>query len=156
MPTTSELIIDRLLEWGIDTYFGLAGDGINGFFEALRLRREKIRFIHVRHEEAGALAAVGLWAAPAAGASSWATQTSPTTNALMDVSCPDGNDCWAVGGTASAATIVHSANAATASHLFTYRGHALRTPTGSAPRLVQALAWSPNSRCIASACGDSR
>jgi thiamine pyrophosphate-dependent acetolactate synthase large subunit-like protein len=59
MPTTSELIIDRLLEWGIDTYFGLAGDGINGFFEALRLRREKIRFIHVRHEEAGALAAVG-------------------------------------------------------------------------------------------------
>ncbi len=59
MPTTSELIIDRLLEWGIDTYFGLAGDGINGFFEALRLRREKIRFVHVRHEEAGALAAVG-------------------------------------------------------------------------------------------------
>ncbi len=36
MPTTSELIIDRLLEWGIDTYFGLAGDGINGFFEAMR------------------------------------------------------------------------------------------------------------------------
>ncbi len=59
MPTTSELIIDRLLEWGIDTYYGLAGDGINGFFEALRLRREKIRFVHVRHEEAGALAAVG-------------------------------------------------------------------------------------------------
>jgi thiamine pyrophosphate-dependent acetolactate synthase large subunit-like protein len=59
MPTTSELIIDRLLEWGIDTYFGLAGDGINGFFEALRLRREKIRFVHVRHEEAAALAAVG-------------------------------------------------------------------------------------------------
>jgi pyruvate dehydrogenase (quinone) len=59
MPTTSELIVDRLLEWGIDTYFGLAGDGINGFFEALRTRREKIRFVHVRHEEVAALAAVG-------------------------------------------------------------------------------------------------
>lgn len=59
MPTTSELIVDRLLEWGIDTYFGLAGDGINGFFEALRTRSDKIRFVHVRHEEAGALAAVG-------------------------------------------------------------------------------------------------
>lgn len=59
MPTTSELIVDRLLEWGIDTYFGLAGDGINGFFEALRTRSEKIRFVHVRHEEVAALAAVG-------------------------------------------------------------------------------------------------
>jgi thiamine pyrophosphate-dependent acetolactate synthase large subunit-like protein len=59
MPTTSELIVDRLLEWGIDTYFGLAGDGINGFFEALRTRSDKIRFVHVRHEEVAALAAVG-------------------------------------------------------------------------------------------------
>jgi thiamine pyrophosphate-dependent acetolactate synthase large subunit-like protein len=59
MPTASELIVDRLLEWGIDTYFGLAGDGINGFFEALRTRSDRIRFIHVRHEEEAALAAVG-------------------------------------------------------------------------------------------------
>ncbi len=59
MATTSELIVDRLLEWGIDTFFGLPGDGINGFFEALRLRSEKIRFVHVRHEEVAALAAVG-------------------------------------------------------------------------------------------------
>lgn len=34
MPTTSELMIDRLLEWGVDTYFGLPGDGINNFYEA--------------------------------------------------------------------------------------------------------------------------
>jgi len=59
MPTTSELIIDRLLEWGVDTWFGLPGDGINNFFEALRTRQDKLRFVHVRHEEAGALAAVG-------------------------------------------------------------------------------------------------
>jgi hypothetical protein len=29
-PTTSDLIVERLPEWGVDTYFGLPGDGING------------------------------------------------------------------------------------------------------------------------------
>jgi pyruvate dehydrogenase (quinone)/pyruvate oxidase len=57
--TTSDLIVERLLEWGVDTYFGLPGDGINGFFESLRTHQDQVRFIHVRHEEAGALAAVG-------------------------------------------------------------------------------------------------
>ncbi len=59
MPTTSELIIDRLLEWGVDTYFGLPGDGINNFFEGLRKRQDRVRFVHTRHEEEAALAAVG-------------------------------------------------------------------------------------------------
>jgi pyruvate dehydrogenase (quinone) len=54
--TTSDLIVERLLEWGVDTYFGLPGDGINGFFESLRTHQDQVRFIHVRHEEAGALA----------------------------------------------------------------------------------------------------
>lgn len=31
-------------------------DGINGVFEALRKNQEKIRFIHVRHEEAAFMA----------------------------------------------------------------------------------------------------
>lgn len=60
------MIVDRLLEWGVDTYFGLPGDGINGFFEALRTRSDRIRFVHVRHEEGGALAAVGHAKLPAA------------------------------------------------------------------------------------------
>ena len=38
-PTTSDIIVERFLEWGIDTYFGLPGDGINGFFESLRQHR---------------------------------------------------------------------------------------------------------------------
>lgn len=59
MQTTSDLIVDRLLQWGVDTYFGLPGDGINGFFEALRRRRDDVKFVHVRHEEEAALAAVG-------------------------------------------------------------------------------------------------
>ena len=60
MPdTASDLLIERLMDWGVDTIFGLPGDGINGFMEALRKRQDQIRYVHVRHEEAGAMAAVG-------------------------------------------------------------------------------------------------
>jgi pyruvate dehydrogenase (quinone)/pyruvate oxidase len=45
------------MAWGVDTVFGLPGDGINGVFEALRKQKDKIRFIHVRHEEAAAFMA---------------------------------------------------------------------------------------------------
>jgi pyruvate dehydrogenase (quinone) len=55
--TASDQLVERLIEWGIDTVFGLPGDGINGVMEALRTHQERIRFIHVRHEETAALAA---------------------------------------------------------------------------------------------------
>jgi glyoxylate carboligase len=42
---------------GVDTVFGLPGDGINGVFEALRKHREQIRFIRMRHEEGAAFMA---------------------------------------------------------------------------------------------------
>ncbi len=57
--TTADLLVERLIDWGVDTIFGLPGDGINGLFEALRTRQDRIRFIQVRHEEAAAFAAVG-------------------------------------------------------------------------------------------------
>src|ERR671928_594089 len=57
--TVADLLVERLIDWGIDTIFGLPGDGINGIFEALRTHEEKIRFIQVRHEEAAAFAACG-------------------------------------------------------------------------------------------------
>ncbi len=57
--TVADLLIDRLIDWGVDTIFGFPGDGINGIFEALRTRQEKIRFVQVRHEEAAAFAACG-------------------------------------------------------------------------------------------------
>jgi pyruvate dehydrogenase (quinone)/pyruvate oxidase len=56
-PTASDQLVERLLEWGIDVVFGLPGDGINGVMESLRTHRDRIRFIHVRHEETAALAA---------------------------------------------------------------------------------------------------
>jgi pyruvate dehydrogenase (quinone) len=55
----SDLIVERLVEWGVDTIFGFPGDGIDGFFESLRTHKDQIRFIQVRHEEAAAFAAVG-------------------------------------------------------------------------------------------------
>jgi pyruvate dehydrogenase (quinone) len=57
--TASDLFVERLTEWGVDTVFGLPGDGINGFMEALRTRHDRLRYVHVRHEEVGAMAAVG-------------------------------------------------------------------------------------------------
>jgi len=57
--TVSDLLVDRLIDWRVDTIFGLPGDGINGVFEALRTRQDRIRFVQVRHEEAAAFAACG-------------------------------------------------------------------------------------------------
>src|SRR3954471_14917582 len=57
--TAADILVECLIRWGVDTIFGLPGDGINGVMESLRTHREKIRFIQVRHEEAAALAAVG-------------------------------------------------------------------------------------------------
>ncbi len=57
--TVADLLVERLISWGVDTVFGLPGDGVNGIFEALRTRKDRIRFIQVRHEEAAAFAACG-------------------------------------------------------------------------------------------------
>ncbi len=57
--TAAHLLVDKLRAWDVDTIFGLPGDGINGIIEVLRQRKDEIRFIQVRHEEAAALAAVG-------------------------------------------------------------------------------------------------
>jgi pyruvate dehydrogenase (quinone) len=57
--TASDLMVDRLMEWGVEVVFGLPGDGINGFMEALRTRDGKLTYVHVRHEEVAAMAAVG-------------------------------------------------------------------------------------------------
>ncbi len=53
----SEALIERLADWGVDTVFGLPGDGINGIMEALRRHQDRIRFVLVHHEEAAAFMA---------------------------------------------------------------------------------------------------
>ncbi len=59
MPTASDVLVDSLCDWGVDVVFGIPGDGINGVIEALRKRRDQIRFVQVRHEEAAAFMACG-------------------------------------------------------------------------------------------------
>ena len=54
---TADIVAEALLDWGVDTIFGLPGDGINGFIEALRQRQNKIKFVLVRHEESAAFMA---------------------------------------------------------------------------------------------------
>jgi pyruvate dehydrogenase (quinone) len=56
--TVGEAIIARLAAWGVDTVFGLPGDGINGLMEGLRRNAERVRFVLVHHEEAAAFMAV--------------------------------------------------------------------------------------------------
>ncbi|TQS44063.1 thiamine pyrophosphate-dependent enzyme [Cryptosporangium phraense] len=53
----AEVLIERLAEWGVDTVYGLPGDGINGIMEGLRRHSDRIRFVLVHHEEAAAFMA---------------------------------------------------------------------------------------------------
>ncbi|TWT14355.1 pyruvate oxidase [Planomicrobium sp. CPCC 101079] len=54
--TAGSYAIDLLKEWNIDHIYGMPGDSINEFMEELR-KEQTIRFIQIRHEETGALAA---------------------------------------------------------------------------------------------------
>jgi pyruvate dehydrogenase (quinone)/pyruvate oxidase len=55
--TAADILVETLEDWGVDTVFGLPGDGINGIMEALRTHQDSIRFIQTRHEEAAAFMA---------------------------------------------------------------------------------------------------
>ena len=55
--TAADVLVENIIDWGVQVVFGLPGDGINGVMEALRTRQDRIRFIQVRHEEAAAFMA---------------------------------------------------------------------------------------------------
>ena len=55
--TTADILIERLIAWNVEVIFGIIGDGINPIIEALRKRKDRIKFITVRHEEAAAFMA---------------------------------------------------------------------------------------------------
>jgi pyruvate dehydrogenase (quinone) len=57
--TAADVLVDSLIDWGVDVVFGLPGDGINGIMEALRKKQDKVRFVQVRHEETAAFMACG-------------------------------------------------------------------------------------------------
>ena len=55
--TAADILIETIQDWGVEVIFGLPGDGINGIMESLRQRKDKLRFIQVRHEESAAFMA---------------------------------------------------------------------------------------------------
>ena len=55
--TTSDFLLDRMGEWGVDTIFGYPGDGINRIMGALDRADARFRFVQARHEEMAALMA---------------------------------------------------------------------------------------------------
>jgi pyruvate dehydrogenase (quinone) len=57
--TAADVLVESLVDWGVDVIFGLPGDGINGLMEALRKRQDTIRFVQARHEESAAFMACG-------------------------------------------------------------------------------------------------
>ncbi|MBV9049862.1 MAG: hypothetical protein JOY58_16420, partial [Solirubrobacterales bacterium] len=54
--TVADVIVATLKASGVRRIYGLPGDSVNGFTDALRRDGELI-WAHVRHEEAAALAA---------------------------------------------------------------------------------------------------
>jgi basic membrane lipoprotein Med (substrate-binding protein (PBP1-ABC) superfamily) len=52
--TAADVLIETLIDWGVDIVFGLPGDGINGLMESLRTHQDQVRLIQVRHEESAA------------------------------------------------------------------------------------------------------
>ena len=53
----SEALVERLADWGVDTVFGIPGDGINGIMEGFRRHQDRMKFVLVHHEEAAAFMA---------------------------------------------------------------------------------------------------
>jgi pyruvate dehydrogenase (quinone)/pyruvate oxidase len=56
--TVAELLVDTLAEIGVRQVFGIVGDALNPFTDAIR-RQSRVEWIGVRHEEGAALAAAG-------------------------------------------------------------------------------------------------
>lgn len=56
MPTVADTIVEIIEDAGVKRVYGLPGDSLNGFTDALR-RNGSVAWQHVRHEEAAAFAA---------------------------------------------------------------------------------------------------
>src|SRR4030088_3528079 len=54
--TVAGLLVETLARAGVERIYGVSGDSLNGITDSIR-RHERMRWIHVRHEETAAFAA---------------------------------------------------------------------------------------------------
>src|SRR5438132_6526556 len=54
--TIADLLVYTLVAQGVERIYGVAGDSLNGITDSIR-RQERVRWVHVRHEETAAFAA---------------------------------------------------------------------------------------------------
>src|SRR3984957_20382273 len=52
----ADLLVDVLAEAGVKRIYGVVGDSLNGITDSIRIKKN-IDWVHVRHEEGGALRA---------------------------------------------------------------------------------------------------
>src|SRR5947199_3819270 len=52
----AQLMVDTLVQAGVERVYGLPGDSLNGFTDSIR-KQKKLQWVHVRHEETAAFAA---------------------------------------------------------------------------------------------------
>lgn len=57
--TAGEALLKVMVSWEIEHLYGIPGSSVNGLMEALYHERDSIRYIQVRHESAGSMAASG-------------------------------------------------------------------------------------------------
>src|SRR4029450_6255594 len=55
----AHLLVGRLVDWGVDTVFGLPADGADGVVEAFARQGGRVRLVLAPHGEAAALMAAG-------------------------------------------------------------------------------------------------
>jgi pyruvate dehydrogenase (quinone) len=53
----SDVVVERLLQWGVERVFGYPGDGINGLLGAMGRAQDRMTWTQVRHEELAAFMA---------------------------------------------------------------------------------------------------
>jgi pyruvate dehydrogenase (quinone) len=56
MAKVAEVLVQTLIEAGVNRVYGVAGDSLNGMTDTIR-KNDKIEWLHVRHEEVAAFAA---------------------------------------------------------------------------------------------------
>src|SRR5262245_39013554 len=54
--TVADELVDRLAQAGVERIYGIVGDSLNAVIDAIR-RSQKLKWVHVRHEETAAFAA---------------------------------------------------------------------------------------------------